>query len=393
MKINHLSRGRVSVRFAHSGRFLLGDSETKGFLNFCFTVHDPIHFKCSLALETLTRIFSRTTNPHAEVFTRVFVGLSAGQVAKYTVCDHIASKRIKKCHCATLEVLSKYFRENPNTNLKSLLNPIAVNIYEGWTANSSRNPICFEQHPNPSSRGFDASSFVPSDYNTIFRPADLQEINEDAHQRRTKMAQFYNQGHIKREATCNKSQPKSAIMRDVQLVNHDFLFLSLQQTELANPKSSSPARGSCFQKANHETKHRIVEFSLREGKKEFNAIFQYQLSSEPTLHRRVFSVSTRFILAAVKESDMTSVCPERKSSYNASSSTNCEELDSDSFPLENRVNCQFEGNISMKFKPCGELEQVEICLAALTQETTGFLVSPKLLEPSLFEIIGAMIQV
>lgn len=351
-----------------------------------------MHFKCSLALETLTKILSRTTNPQAEVFTRVFVGLSASQIAKYAICEHIASKRIKKCTCASLEVLSKYFRENPNTNLKSLLNPIAVNIYEGWAANSSRNPICFDQNPVPSGRGFGVSLFEPSDNNTIFRPSDLQEINEDSHQRRTKLAQFYNQGHNKREAACNKSQFKSAVTRDVQLVNHDFLFLSLQQTELASAKPCSPTRGSCFQKANHETMHRIVEFSLREGKKEFNAIFQYQLTSEPSQHRRVFSVSTRFILAAVKEADMTSVCPERKSSYNVSSSTNCEEFDSDPFPLESRVNCQFEGQISMKFKPSGDLEQVEICLVALTQETTGFLVSPKLLEPSLFEIIGAMVQ-
>ncbi len=290
-----------------------------------------------------------------------------------------------------MEVLSKYFRENPNTNLKSLLTPIAVNIYEGWAANASRKPICFDLNAVPSGQGFGSSSFEPSDNNTIFRPSDLQEINEDSHQRRTRMAQFYNQGHNKREAACNKSQSKSAVMRDVQLVNHDFLFLSLQQAELAS-RPCSPARSSCFQKANHETKNRIVEFSLREGKKEFSAVFQYQISSEPSHHRRVFSVSTRFILAAVKESDMTSVCPERKSSYNVSSSTNCEDLDSDPFPLESRVNCQFEGHISMKFKPTGELEQVEVCLVALTQETTGFLVSPKLLEPSLFDIIGAMVQ-
>ena len=369
---------------------MLGDAETKGFLNFCFTVHDPIHFKCSMALETLSNLFSRTTNPQAEIFVRVFVGLSSSQIAKYKICQHVIDNRMKKCHCASLDMLFRYFKENPLTNLKSLMNPASVKIYEKWFDGVHREPINLNFEASPASSNFGPQpSSCSSPLLAVLRSQDNRAINEDPAVRTKKLMEFYTQGKQKTiQAFRNRQVP--AVFKEINIVNHDFVYLSINPQAMKPHLLDLPPRTN-FQRIHHDQKENVMEFRLRDCQRDYEVIFRYSLSSEPSLNERVFKVDTRAAEKYSSNVDHSIDHSLRKGSYNLSSSTHCDE---DSMQAQSRdsVRCHFEGNVRFRYNKHKEIDQIDICLVALTEETTGFFASQKLSDPELYDLISGLIQ-
>ncbi len=89
------------------GRFLLGDTETKGFIQLAFASPTG-HIRCCSAIEALNRLLSRNVNIHYERFHKVFSNVSANRLREFGFVTHIESAGMRKCRTLCFEFLKVY---------------------------------------------------------------------------------------------------------------------------------------------------------------------------------------------------------------------------------------------------------------------------------------------
>lgn len=117
------------------GRFLLGDSETKGFIQFAFASPTG-HIRCCTAIETLLRLLSRTVNAHYERFQKVLSNVSFARLKEYGFSTHLESAGMRKCRALCFEFLRLYesIHNVPESQaaLKTLDSQVVRLAYRSW---------------------------------------------------------------------------------------------------------------------------------------------------------------------------------------------------------------------------------------------------------------------
>ena len=115
------------------GRFLLGDTESKGFLHYCFQVKHGCHYFCCLFLETLNKLLSKSHNSNSDRFIKILSSLPLAKIKSMGIGIHLESSGNRRCQQFTFEVIRQLETLNPRTSYVSLfVSPKMKGFYASW---------------------------------------------------------------------------------------------------------------------------------------------------------------------------------------------------------------------------------------------------------------------
>lgn len=370
-------------------RFLLGDTESKGFLMFAFTKHDSCHYKCSLSLETLSRMLARATNPQASSFVRVLVGMSLSQLNKLDFSSHILNPGMKKCKQTALEILDRYLQENPQRKPAGLVSQRAAEVYLHWLASK-------QSVSGLGLRSIAAADFVladevkvePSTQSLTWPGVFIHhtDINVDPKERAERFTKF-------KEASLKKQQQAGklkAVFKELELINHDIIYLSVpfkrkdlnsSQSEMQETNRETHQWMVC-----HEPRTQLIHIVIVESDKEFTLALQYFKLPHPVRFRETYRLTTVPLEQHSGSNLKTFLSTERKRSNNLSLSTNCGDSETDT--RLKSIFCQVEGEVALIRSKENTMERIDLTLLALTFPTVSFFTADKVLQSTLPDIVA-----
>lgn len=129
----YLEENRRKFKPDEISRFMLGDTETKGFLKQSFSPSNNCHFMCGHYLNTLMRLTSKEYCLHADKFVRAICSLTVNKLRDLGVASHIETAGNRNCKLLAYQFLKLYKRENPCFEVGSLIkSPQVLEGYKAW---------------------------------------------------------------------------------------------------------------------------------------------------------------------------------------------------------------------------------------------------------------------
>ena len=130
----------ISVRQGLTqGRFLLGDTESKGFLYHCFQIKNGSHYFCCLYLETLNKLICNSYNSNCDKFLKILSCIPLTKLKQIGIGSHVDSTGLRKCREFIYEFIFALQNSNPRTNYLLLFTSTrSRSAFEGWKSRSHK---------------------------------------------------------------------------------------------------------------------------------------------------------------------------------------------------------------------------------------------------------------
>lgn len=134
----------ISRFLTYLGRFLLGDTESKGFLYYCFQVKQSCHYFCCLFLETLSKMLDSSFNPNSDNFRQFICCLPLAKLKQLGIGAHIETSGFKKCQQHSFDLIWLLEKQSPRIAFTALFISAKMKArYNEWK--SKRALLCSDE--------------------------------------------------------------------------------------------------------------------------------------------------------------------------------------------------------------------------------------------------------
>jgi len=224
-------------------RFLLGDTESKGFLYYCFQVKHGCHYFCCLFLETLNKMLSKSFNPSCNMFRQMITSLPLTRLKQLGIGAHVETSGFKRCKQFSFELVALFEAVNPRSNFGSLF--ISAKMKAAYMSWKEKQPLIETVHPCSPKSPTLCRLAVDSAYNILSQPIEAEDLDRKKQVFMNKAEAFF------KDSSANEED----ILVKVDLENCDMAAMKCTfaldaSVESPGPMNSNSAPTSPLQQEN-----------------------------------------------------------------------------------------------------------------------------------------------